>query len=140
MPHIYNLVVRFNAGNCILKRVFIDPTGDVSILYHWAFIEVELYSSMMNPPISTLKYFDNSLADILGTIHLPMKLGNNDEGFQVSEENFYVIDAPLRYNAVICTSWKHKMGSIPSTLYQVMKFPTSDRKSIMELYLPSRSH
>ena len=31
-------------------------------------------------------------------------------------------------------SWQHSIGAVPSTLYQVMKFPSPDGKAIMELH------
>lgn len=31
-------------------------------------------------------------------------------------------------------AWQHRVGVVPSTLYQVMKFPTPDGKGIMELH------
>lgn len=43
LPHDNNLIVQQNIGNCILKRVLIDPTADVLFMYIGAFQVMILY-------------------------------------------------------------------------------------------------
>lgn len=47
--HSDNLIVRLNVRNCTLKRVFIDPAIDVSILYKEAFLKIGFLLLMLNP-------------------------------------------------------------------------------------------
>lgn len=110
MPHNNNLGVWLNIGNCILKRVLIEHVVDISILYKGALPKMGFLPSMLNTPICSLKSFDNSLTNTLGLIWLPIKLGNDDDGYFKAEETFYVVDAPTRYNAVMSTIQHHKIG------------------------------
>lgn len=88
-------------------RVLIDPVADISILYGKAFEEMGLLSSMLNPPHSALKPFNNDLSVAFGTIRLPIKTGNEDDDYINSKETFFVVDAPSRYDAVMSIEWQH---------------------------------
>lgn len=78
--------------------------------------------------MSSLKSFGYNLVETLGFIWLPMKLGNDNDGYLEAEETFYVIDAPICYNDVMSIDCEHKMGAISPSLYQVMKFPLQTAK------------
>uniref|UniRef100_A0A1S3X5E5 Uncharacterized protein n=1 Tax=Nicotiana tabacum TaxID=4097 RepID=A0A1S3X5E5_TOBAC len=44
----------------------------------------------------------------------------------VQNTKLHIIDSDMRYNALLGRSWIHSMRAVPSTLHQVMKFPTKD--------------
>lgn len=60
MLHNVDLIVRLNIRNYILKRVFIYPAADVSIMYKRDFSKMGLLPSMLNPPMSSLKSSDTT--------------------------------------------------------------------------------
>lgn len=41
-------------------------------------------------------------------------------------KNFMVIDIPTHYNAILKRNWIHIMKVIPSSYYQVMKYPIDE--------------
>ncbi|XP_070025190.1 uncharacterized protein [Nicotiana sylvestris] len=56
-----------------------------------------------------------------GEITLPVNVAGTTQNAK-----FHVIDGDMRYNALLGRSWIHCMRSVPSTLHQMMKFPTKD--------------
>nr|XP_016464785.1 PREDICTED: uncharacterized protein LOC107787699 [Nicotiana tabacum] len=42
----------------------------------------------------------------------------------VQEAKFYVIEGDMIYNALFERPWIHNMRAVPSTLHQVLKFPS----------------
>nr|XP_009776928.1 PREDICTED: uncharacterized protein LOC104226596 [Nicotiana sylvestris] len=44
----------------------------------------------------------------------------------IQDTKFHVIEGDIRYNALLGRPWIHNMRAVPSTLYQMMKFPTMD--------------
>lgn len=87
-PHTDNLVVCLNITNCILWCVLIDLTTDVSIMYTQVFEEIGLLYSMLSPPHWAIKTFDGDLCSALGTIRLPVKLDNDNDGYIHIDETF----------------------------------------------------
>lgn len=81
LPHNDNLIIWLNVGNCILKRVLIVPTTDISILYKGAFLKMGFHPSTLNLPMSYLKSFDKNRVDTLGVFRLSIKLGSDDDGY-----------------------------------------------------------
>lgn len=79
--------------NGLSMRALINPE-DQLILYQATLIEMGPLLSILNPPYSTLKSFDNNLSSILGTIQLLAKIRIQDENFVQTEETFYIIDSP----------------------------------------------
>nr|XP_016456925.1 PREDICTED: uncharacterized protein LOC107780840 [Nicotiana tabacum] len=44
----------------------------------------------------------------------------------VQNTKFYIISSDVRYNALLGRPWIHNMREVPSTLHQMMKFPTKE--------------
>lgn len=74
------------------------------------------------------------MSSALNTIRLPIKIGNNGDGYTHSEETFYIVDVESRYNAIMSRPWQHTIGAVSSTLYQVMMFPSPSGHSIIKLH------
>lgn len=45
-----------------------------------------------------------------------------------------MIDVEFKHNVIMSHPWQHKNGAVPSTLYQVMKFPFLGGRSVIELH------
>ncbi|XP_060210532.1 uncharacterized protein LOC132637469 [Lycium barbarum] len=57
--------------------------------------------------------------------------GSSANIIQRKHIKFYVIDGELRYNALLGRPWLHIMRAVPSTLHQMLKFPTSEGVKII---------
>nr|XP_016465375.1 PREDICTED: uncharacterized protein LOC107788213 [Nicotiana tabacum] len=44
----------------------------------------------------------------------------------IQDTKFHVIEGDMRYNALLGRSWIHSMRAMPSTLHQMLKFPTKE--------------
>ena len=54
----------------------------------------------------------------IGSVTLPVRAGR-----VTKDVEFLVTDVPSAYNAIMGRTWMHRMGAIPSTYHQVIKFP-----------------
>ncbi|XP_019239918.1 PREDICTED: uncharacterized protein LOC109219898 [Nicotiana attenuata] len=50
----------------------------------------------------------------------------------IQDTKFHVLEGDMRYNALLGRPWIHNMRAVPSTLHQVLKFPTP--KGIKTVY------
>ncbi|XP_059315776.1 uncharacterized protein LOC132066488 [Lycium ferocissimum] len=73
------------------------------------------------PAARVFNGFNRTCETTKGEITLPV----NTVGI-VQHTKFYVIDGKMRYNALIDRLWVHNMRAVPSTLHQMLKFPTPD--------------
>ena len=44
----------------------------------------------------------------------------------IQQTMFYVIEGDMKYNALLGRPWIHSMKAVPSTLHQLLKFPTPE--------------
>ncbi|XP_059287609.1 uncharacterized protein LOC132040940 [Lycium ferocissimum] len=78
------------------------------------------------PAAHVLNGFNMACKTTKGDITLPV----NAAGI-VQHTKFYVIDGEMRYNALLGRPWLHIMRVVPSTLHQMLKFPTSEGVKII---------
>lgn len=71
------------------------------------------------PKARTLSGFDNSSVVTKGEIILTTVA----EGV-VKDTKFQVIDMDMAYNMILGRPWIHEMDIVPSTLHQIIKFPS----------------
>ncbi|XP_060200254.1 uncharacterized protein LOC132628496 [Lycium barbarum] len=56
-----------------------------------------------------------------GEISLPVNIAGI-----ILQTVFYVIKGEMKYNALLGRPWIHRMRAVPSTLHQMLRFPTSE--------------
>ncbi|XP_075074383.1 uncharacterized protein LOC142161988 [Nicotiana tabacum] len=71
------------------------------------------------PKVHTLSGFDNSSVVTKGEL----KLTTFAEGV-VKDTKFQVVEMEMAYNMILGRPWIHEMDIVPSTLHQVIKFPS----------------
>ncbi|XP_070022592.1 uncharacterized protein [Nicotiana sylvestris] len=67
----------------------------------------------------TLTGFNNTIEQTSEEITLPVLTG----GITL-KTTFHIMDQAAVYNAIVGRPWIHPMRAVPSSLYQVIKFPT----------------
>ncbi|XP_070008367.1 uncharacterized protein [Nicotiana sylvestris] len=117
-PHNDALVRSLLVYDTNVKRVLIDPGSSVNIILLRVLREMQVEDKMI-PKAHTLSVFDNSSVVtkeevILTTFALGV----------VKETKFQVVDMEMAYNMIMGRPWIHNMDAIPSTLHQVIKFPS----------------
>ncbi|XP_056856572.1 uncharacterized protein LOC130505990 [Raphanus sativus] len=84
-----------------------------------AFADLGLEPTALTRKATPLVGFSGEVKQTLGEVLLPVYA----EGINQATK-FLVVDCPLSYNVILGRPWIHDMGAVPSTLHQLVKFPT----------------
>ncbi|XP_019238064.1 PREDICTED: uncharacterized protein LOC109218175 [Nicotiana attenuata] len=114
------LVISFLLNNTRIKRVLVDPGSSANVIRSGVIEQLGLLSQISTVP-RILHGFNMIGEETKGEIPLPI----NTSGTTQSTK-FQVIDGDMRYNALLGRPWIHDMRVVPSTLHQVVKFPTKN--------------
>ncbi|XP_070019920.1 uncharacterized protein [Nicotiana sylvestris] len=112
------LVISLIIYDTNVKRVLIDPGSSVNIILLRVLREIQAKDKMI-PKAHTLSGFDNSSVLMKGEVTLTTFA----EGV-VKDIKFQVVDMEMAYNMILGRPWIHEMDVVPSTLHQVIKFPS----------------
>ncbi|XP_059295513.1 uncharacterized protein LOC132048844 [Lycium ferocissimum] len=96
-----------------------DAEGSSTNIIQWKVVEqLELLDQIV-PASQVLNGFNMAYETTKGKITLPVNAAT-----VVQHTKFYLIDGEMRYNAFLRRPWLHIMRVVPSTLHQMLKFPT----------------
>lgn len=109
-----------------VARILVDCGSGVDILYADTLELMELPDKTLRPYNRLLHGFANEKVTPEGRIYLPVTVGTAPRQATVfSDFVVMVCKGPSPYNAIIGRPIIHRLRAVPSTYYQVMKFPTS---------------
>lgn len=97
-----------------------DPGNSANIIRSWVVEKLGLQNQVV-PAARVLNGFNMASETTKGEITLPVNVAGT-----IQATKFHVIKGDMRYNALLGRPWIHNMRAVPSTLHQMMKFPTSD--------------
>ncbi|XP_070005357.1 uncharacterized protein [Nicotiana sylvestris] len=120
-PHKDALVISPLVHDTNVKRVLIDPGSSVNIIFLRVLNEMQAEDKSV-PKAHTLSGFDNSSVVTKGEVILTTFV----EGV-VKYTKFQVVEMDMTYNMILGRPWIHEMDVVPSTLHQVIKFPSQWR-------------
>ncbi|XP_070014670.1 uncharacterized protein [Nicotiana sylvestris] len=112
------LVISLLVHDTNVKQVLIDPGSSMNIILLRVVNEMQAEDKLI-PKAHTLSGFDNSSVVIKGEIVLTTFV----EGV-VKDTKFQVVEMDMAYNMILGRPWIHEMDVVPSTLHQVIKFPS----------------
>uniref|UniRef100_A0A1S4CT45 Uncharacterized protein n=1 Tax=Nicotiana tabacum TaxID=4097 RepID=A0A1S4CT45_TOBAC len=119
-PHNDALVISFLLSNVQIKRVLINPGSSANVIRSKVVEQLELLNQVV--PASRVLHGFNMAGEITkGEIVLPVDVSST-----VQNTKFHVIITDMRYNTLLGRPWIHSMRVVPSTLHQMIKFPTKD--------------
>ncbi|XP_048635026.1 uncharacterized protein LOC125608635 [Brassica napus] len=118
-PHHEVLVISLTVANCLVKRIFVDNGSSSNIIFQAAYQDLGLEESALTRRITPLIRFSGKVKQTDGEVILPVYV----EEINMSTK-FLVVECQLSYNITLGQSWIHDMGVVPSTLHQMVKFPT----------------
>ncbi|XP_048611620.1 uncharacterized protein LOC106393070 [Brassica napus] len=102
------------------KRLLLVDNGSSSnIIFQTAYQNLGLEESALTRKITPLIGFSGEVKQTAGEVTLPVYA----EGINMSTK-FLVVDSQSAYNMILGRPWIHDMGAVPSTLHQMVKFPT----------------
>ncbi|XP_013588883.1 uncharacterized protein LOC106368462 [Brassica napus] len=118
-PHHDALVISLTVENCLVKRILVDNGSSSNIIFQTAYQDRGLEESAVTRKITPLIGFSGEVKQTAGEVTLPVYA----EGINMSTK-FLVVDSQSAYNMILGRPWIHDMGAVPSTLHQMVKFPT----------------
>nr|XP_016466154.1 PREDICTED: uncharacterized protein LOC107788921 [Nicotiana tabacum] len=117
-PHNDSIVITLRILDTDVKRTMWDDGSGVCIIHPRVLAQMTLEDNIV-PRCITLIGFNNAVERISGEITLPVLAGG-----VTLEMTFHIMDHSTAYNAIVGRLWIHPMRAVPSSLYQVIKFPT----------------
>ena len=118
-PHHDALVVSLTVANCLVRRILVDNGSSSNIIFQTAYQDLGLDESALTRRITPLVGFSGGVKQTAGEVVLPVYA----EGINMSTK-FLLVDCQSSYNMIFGRPWIHDMGAVPSTLHQMVKFPT----------------
>ncbi|XP_070008324.1 uncharacterized protein [Nicotiana sylvestris] len=100
-----------------VKRVLVDPGSSANIIQSRVVKQLGLRDQIV-PAARVLNGFNMPSETTKEEIMLPVYVAGT-----IQETKFHVIEGDMRYNVLLGRPWIHNMRVVPSTLYQVLKFP-----------------
>ncbi|XP_023921385.2 uncharacterized protein LOC112032845 [Quercus suber] len=121
-PHDDALVVIFRIRGYDVKRVMVDQSSVVEIMYPDLFRGLNLTPDDLTPYSSPLVSFKGRIVTLRGQIQLPVQTGS-----EVVEVDFIVVNVYSLYMAIVARPWLHTLGAVSFTLHQKVKYPSERR-------------
>ncbi|XP_048613422.1 uncharacterized protein LOC125587248 [Brassica napus] len=124
-PHHDALVVSLTVANCLVRRILVDNGSSSNIIFQTAYQDLGLDESALTRKTTPLVGFNvevgfsGEVKQTAGEVVLPVYA----EGINMSTK-FLLVDYQSSYNMILGRPWIHDMGAVPSTLHQMVKFPT----------------
>ena len=81
-------------------------------------LTVGLHMDTIIPPPLTVRAYDNTSRNVMGTFKAPCKIGPTETIVE-----FHIMDITPNYNLLLSRAWLHLNGAIPFSLLQKMKIP-----------------
>ncbi|XP_070020413.1 uncharacterized protein [Nicotiana sylvestris] len=117
-PHNDTLVISLLVHDTNVKRVLIDLGSSMNIILLRVLRKMQAEDKLI-PKAHTLSGFDNSSVVTKGGVIRTIFA----EGV-VKDTKFQVVNMEMAYNMILGRPWIHEMDIGPSTLHQVIKFPS----------------
>ncbi|XP_059284867.1 uncharacterized protein LOC132038169 [Lycium ferocissimum] len=119
-PHNDALVISVLVNKFRIKRVLIDLGSSANII-RWRVIEQLGLLDQIMPAIRVLNEFNMACETTKGEITIPISMAGTTQ-----QTKFYVTEGDMGYNALLGRPWIHLVRAVPSTMHQVLKFPTPE--------------
>lgn len=118
-PHDDPLILTLRIKGFDVHHLLVDGGSSSDILYYTTFKKLGLAAEDLVPMTTALYGFNSRPERPLGTVTLPVRSGTVTVPIE-----FVVIDSPSPYNVIMGRTWITKLGAVPSTYHQKIKFPT----------------
>ncbi|KAF8114891.1 hypothetical protein N665_0032s0022 [Sinapis alba] len=107
-PHHDSLVKSLTVANCLVKRILVDNGISTNIIFQTAYQDLGLEEDALTRKQTT--------GEVIVSVYA--------EEINMSTK-FLIVECKSSYNMILGRPWIHDMGAVPSTLHQMVKFPTS---------------
>src|SRR5262249_37786593 len=122
-PHDDSLIISASIDDFDVHRLLVDNGSGPDILYFDCFTKMGLSVGQLRRINYPLYGFTGDSLNVEGSITLPATFGTPPRQATVVIE-FVIVQTPSAYNGIIGREIINKLGAIPSTYHQTMKFLT----------------
>ncbi|KAL0374129.1 UNVERIFIED_CONTAM: Retrovirus-related Pol polyprotein from transposon gypsy [Sesamum radiatum] len=119
------MVVKLDIANFVVHKVLIDNGSSADIIFWNVLKRMGLENSNLDPVQTPLVGFGGGEVASLGTIDLPVSMGEEPRRRTLMVK-FLVVDTPFVYNVILGRPGLNLFRAIVSTYHQKIKFPTSN--------------
>ena len=102
-----------------LKSILVDNGSSGNVIFQAAYKDLGLEEGPLTRRITPLIGFSREVKQTAGEVTLPVYT----KGINMLTK-FLVVDCDSSYNMILGQPWIQAMGVVPSTLHQMVKFPT----------------
>ncbi|KAL2234291.1 UNVERIFIED_CONTAM: Retrovirus-related Pol polyprotein from transposon [Sesamum indicum] len=117
------MVIKMDIANFTVHKVLVDNGSSADIILKEVLIKMGLADARLEAVNSPLVGFGGSEVDSLGTIELPVSLGDEPRR-RTLKVKFLVVNTPFAYNVILGRPGLNIFRAIVSTYHLKMKFPT----------------
>nr|GEW38504.1 reverse transcriptase domain-containing protein [Tanacetum cinerariifolium] len=118
------LVIEAEIGGHVIHRMFLDCGSSMEILYEHCFNRLRLeIKSQMVPATTSLTGFSGETTWPLGQLRLLVTIGDAIHSTK-AWMNFMVVKSLSPYNGITGRPGLKAIQAVPSTVYEMLKFPT----------------
>ncbi|KAL0449612.1 UNVERIFIED_CONTAM: hypothetical protein Slati_1517600 [Sesamum latifolium] len=119
------MVIKLDIANFSVHKVLVDNGSSADIIF-WDVIKwMGLENSKFSPVMTPLVGFGGSEVTSMGTIDLPVSMGEEPRR-RTTMVRFLVVDTPFAYNVILGQSGLNLFRAVVSTYHLKMKFPTKN--------------
>ena len=112
------LFIRVEVRGRKTSYVMVDDGSSISLCPLKILSRLGMKATDLVPSSMTIKAYDDSKIGVEGTFAGVVKVGPIKD-----EVEFTVLDIPATFTLLLGRLWFHKIGGVPSTLHQMIKFP-----------------
>ncbi|KAL2230969.1 UNVERIFIED_CONTAM: Retrovirus-related Pol polyprotein from transposon [Sesamum indicum] len=117
------MVVKLDIANFTVHKVLIDSGSSADIIFKNVVDRMGLENARLEPVKTPLVGFGGSEVASLGTIELPVSMGEEPKRKTLMVK-FLVVDTPFTYNVILGRPRLNSFWAVISTYHMKMKFPT----------------
>ncbi|KAL2230582.1 UNVERIFIED_CONTAM: Retrovirus-related Pol polyprotein from transposon [Sesamum indicum] len=117
------MVIKLDIANFTVHKVLIDSGSSADIIFKNVVDRMELENARLEPVKTPLVGFGGSEVASLGTIELPVSMGDEPKRKTLMVK-FLVVDTPFTYNVILGRPGLNSFRAVISTYHMKMKFPT----------------
>ncbi|MQM18391.1 hypothetical protein Taro_051379 [Colocasia esculenta] len=122
-PHDDAPVIHADVDGYTVHRILVDNGAAPDVLFYNCFLKMTNLSTEIKPVATPLFGFSGTPVTAEGSIRLKVTLGTRPQHVTV-EVDFLIVKVKSAYNAIFGRGLLGKLGGVPSTCHQKLKFPT----------------
>ena len=115
--HIRPLYISIGYSSPQVPSILLDNGSALNVCHLATSIALSYAPSNFGPSTQTIRAYDNTQRKVMGTLKIELLIGP-----AIFVTVFQVLRIPTSFNLLLGRLWIHRVGAIPSSLHQKVKF------------------